>query len=179
MNTLTRSKSCRESQAGFLELVRRGKQVAVVIFMGLFAAMLFAPNVVAADPVRPLKLSCETVFAFNATGAIDLQGTCHYSHLGLTTVSAVQIAIPQPDGSLRIVNTALYTAANGDELYATFVGTGFLTATGVTFSGIETYTGGTGRFDNASGASTLAGSATFTAPTSGVGQFSGDGTLSY
>jgi hypothetical protein len=179
MKTTTRSESRREFQAGALDLQRRGKQAAVVILMGLFAVMLPASIVLAGNPVRPLVLSCETTFAFNATGAIDIQGTCHYSHLGLTTTSAVQIAIPQPDGSLNIVNTAVYTAANGDELFATFVGTGFFTATGVTFSGVETYTGGSGRFENASGASTLAGSATFTAATSGIGEFSGQGTLSY
>jgi hypothetical protein len=179
MKTTTRSEARREFQAGVLDLQRRAKQAAVVILMGLLAVMLPASNVRAGDPARPLALSCETVFAFNATGAIELRGTCHYSHLGLTTASAVQIAIPQPDGSLHIVNTAVYTAANGDALFATFVGTGFFTATGVTFSGVETYSGGTGRFENASGAAALAGSATFTAPTSGIGEFSGHGALSY
>ena len=51
--------------------------------------------------------------------------------------------------------SATYTAANGDQLYATFSGelngvTGAISAT-------VTYTGGTGRFANASGTATLSG----------------------
>ena len=179
MKTTTRDDSRRKFLAGAWELFRRGKQATRAILLGAFAVMLSASSALAGNPVRPLSLSCETTFAFNATGAIDLQGICHYSHLGLTTTSAVQIAIPQPNGSLHIVDTIVYTAANGDKLFATFVGTGFFTATGVSFSGVETYAGGTGRFEHASGASALAGSATFTAPTSGIGEFSGHGTLSY
>ncbi len=180
MNLSTGSKSSRNFHDNALEWVRRGKQGAAAVLISVFGAILPVSNVHAGNPVRPLQLSCVTTFAFNSTGAIDLQGTCHYSHLGLTNTTAVQIAIPQPDGSLHIVNTAVSIAANGDKLFSTFVGTGFFTsATGVTFSGVETYTGGTGRFENASGSSTLAGTATFTAPTSGVGQFSGHGTLSY
>lgn len=179
MKTTTQDDSHRAFHAGALELFSRGKQATRAIVLSAFVGMLSASSAFAGNPVRPLSLSCETTFAFNATGAIDLQGICHYSHLGLTTTSAVQIVIPQPDGSLHIVDTIVYTAANGDKLFATFVGTGFFTATGVSFSGRETYAGGTGRFQDASGSSILAGTATFTAQTSGIGEFSGHGTLSY
>ena len=56
---------------------------------------------------------------------------------------------------LRIDAWAVYTAANGDQLYATITGqldlqTGAITAT-------VTYVGGTGRFDDAGGSATLSG----------------------
>jgi hypothetical protein len=117
-------------------------------------------------PVRRSSLS-------RKPGAIDTEGTCHYSHLGLTTSAATQIIILQTD------NTLLITNRNGDKLFSTFVGTGVFTATGVSFSGTETYNGGTGRFADAAGSATLVGSAEFTSPSAGVGQFSVEGTRSY
>src|SRR5881396_523394 len=108
-----------------------------------------------AAPTRPLQVSCQTAFAFTQTGSIHVEGICHYSHLGLTSAVAEQIVIPQPDGTLHIVNTAVYTAANGDALFSTFVGTGVFTPSGVSFSGTETYHGGTGRFVGATGSAAL------------------------
>jgi hypothetical protein len=87
--------------------------------------------------------------------------------------------MPTPDGTLLIVNTAVYTAANGDKLFSTFLGSGVPTSTGVSFSGTETYDGGTGRFADATGSATLVGSAEFTSPSAGVGQYSVEGTISY
>jgi hypothetical protein len=156
----------------------------LVMSLGACAILLAVPVMNAtgkpAAPSRPLDGSCQTKFAFTQTGAIDIQGTCHYSHLGLTTSAATQMVIPQPDNTLLITNTAVYTAANGDKLFSTFAGTGVFTATGgVSFSGTETYYTGTGRFADATGSATLVGSAEFTSQATGVGQYSVEGTISY
>ena len=133
-----------------------------------------------AAPSRPLDGSCQTTFILTSPESIHIEGTCHYSHLGLTTSVAEQIIMQLPDGTLHIANTAVYTAANGDKLYSHFAGTGVFTATGgVSFSGTETYDGGMGRFADATGSTALAGTAQFTSPTAGVGQYSVEGTISY
>jgi len=144
------------------------------------SAAAYEASAASSNPSRPLDASCQTTFAFTPTGSIHLEGTCHYTHLGLTTVVAEQIAIPQPDGTLYLVNTAVYTAANGDELFGTFVGTAVFTPTvAVSFSGTEAYAGGTGRFADATGTAAPVGGAEFTSAIAGVGHFSGGGTISY
>jgi hypothetical protein len=98
-------------------------------------------------------------------GTTDFVGTGNATHLGRYAEVGSVTFLPSADPTaVPIVAWAIYTAANGDELYATFDGhlnalTGAITAT-------VTYEGGTGRFDDASG------SATF------LGQILPDGTLS-
>ena len=132
------------------------------------------------QPTRPMAISCDTVFAFTPTGSVHIEGLCQYTHLGRTTVVADQNVIPQPDGSLLITNLSVYTAANGDELYAAAVGTGNFTGpTSVAFTGVETYQGGTGRFAGATGSVPFSGGAEFDTLTTGTGHFAGSGVISY
>lgn len=102
---------------------------------------------------------------------------CELLHLGHTTVTAVETGTAMASGS-AVTGTAVFTAANGDQLVTTF--SGFATFPDqngiVTFSGTEAVTGGTGRFADASGS--------FTRTTRvnvflGTGQFELDGALSY
>jgi len=97
----------------------------------------------------------------------------------LTTVVAEQTVIPINATTLLITNTAIYTAANGDELHSSFAGAGTIGPSGVTFSGTETFSGGTGRFHGASGNMTDSGTATFTSAVAGIGQLAGDGSIVY
>jgi hypothetical protein len=108
---------------------------------------------------------------------------CILKHLGRTTAVAIQtnsLAGP-PIGNVAIVtavNESTYKAANGDLLYASFAGSGEIDlATGnVAFDGIETFSGGTGRFVSATGTAAIEGMASiFT----NVGFFNADGTLEY
>lgn len=165
-------------------------QPALVIALGLSVAPLYAPAVHAeASPTRPIASRCEVTASPTPTGAVHFEGTCHFRHLGKSGVEATQIVIPQPDGSLRITTTIVYTAANGDELFASFEGTGALIfppagpPIAVSFSGTETYAGGTGRFSAASGSASLSGNAVFTTPAGpagpALGQFEAAGTISY
>jgi hypothetical protein len=77
------------------------------------------------------------------------------------------VALRKPTGqsattvTLLIESTSVLTAANGDQLRASFIGSGLLdlTTREVTFIGVETYDGVTGRFVQATGSSNLQGDA--------------------
>ena len=90
---------------------------------------------------------------FTATGFV---GTGRALHLGTYTEEGTIQLFPTSDPTVFDASaTAIYTAANGDELHATFTGqlnfaTGVITAT-------VTYVGGTGRFAGATGSATLSG----------------------
>ncbi len=118
---------------------------------------------------RPAGGRCQTTFEFLAPEAeqppnvqrIRILLNCNLRHLGLTSGEATQTLTFTGPTTMNLVNSSTYTAANGDELYAEFIGTGTLdpVALSVTFEGTETYLGGTGRFEGATGSSALAGSA--------------------
>lgn len=127
---------------------------------------------------RPWKGECDVAAEFTSATTLTITGTCQLAHLGRTTVVANQTIEPGPNG-ITYTNTAVYTAANGDELRTTNVGIATPTATGLSLAGIETAVGGTGRFENASGTATLAGAVRFTGPSSTTGTYSLDGRLNY
>ena|SRR5438105_4219158 len=158
---------------------RRPNGGVLAIALCLCVSLLPMTDANAGDQSRPMGITCNTTFAFTGVGVIHLEGTCYLLHLGLTSVVATQIVIPQQDGTLLITTVIVYTAANGDELFSSFVGIGNFTPTGVSFSGTETYNSGTGRFGDASGSAALVGIAQFTSAAGGVGEFSGEGNISY
>ena len=137
---------------------------------------------------RPFSGACETRFEVLSQPnefplLLHIDSQCNFSHLGLTTGSTSQTVVPAgpPAGQtlpLLISNMTTYRAANGDQLNAMFVGGGLLDLlTGdVTFSGKETFNGGTGRFAGASGSDSLEGSASNATST---GEFTVRGTLTY
>ena len=86
----------------------------------------------------------------------DFVGSGLATHLGLYAEegSVAFTSTSNPD-VLQVTGTTAYFAANGDRLDAQVSGT-LNTATGV-ISATITYVGGTGRFDDASGQSSLAG----------------------
>jgi len=141
----------------------------------------------AADAERPHGGRCSTVVTpISPPGVfpqeLRIDSDCTLTHLGRTSGHSTQYVIPtRPPGAtipLLITNTAVYRAANGDELRMSFLGTGQLNpATGeVTFIGTETYQGGTGRFANANGGATAQGSASiFT----NIGSFAIEGRITY
>lgn len=143
-------------------------------------ALLPLHTTLAKDQGRGLNGACETEFVFTGPGTATVTGGCRYGHLGRTTCVAQQTVFPNLDGTLAIDNEGVCTAANGDELYTSFSGTGVPTEEGeIVFSGIETYAGGTGRFAEATGAASLSGSARFTSPSGGVGSFTLRGRIDY
>jgi hypothetical protein len=122
---------------------------------------------------RPWEGRCEGTGVFRSDFVtLDITGTCHLSHLGLTTIVGVETV----GAVLNAVHT--FTAANGDLLYTTTTGYAVLKPdfTGVNFFNTETVTGGTGRFANASGSATRNGSSNFS---DGSGTWEIVGTLTY
>ena len=143
------------------------------------------PSIVAnhsagADAARPAGGKCSTSFtpiSFEFPfSTIDITGECNLKHLGRTTLHAIQI-INVVTGDFT--NSTTYTAANGDVLNATIVGTSS-PPPDVVFQGTETYVGGTGRFEGATGSSEFEGTATVDLITgTGTGEFTSKGTITY
>lgn len=145
----------------------RARVVAVLV---AFSLSMIAPAAVGGPKgtERPLKGACDAKFAIVGfenvlppveTLAIDL--TCHLTHMGLTAGAAIQRVTLNDPPPFGIATTIVYVAANGDEMYGTFSGQGTPSPDGssIAFAGKTVYTGGTGRFANASGWSLDAGGA--------------------
>ena len=75
------------------------------------------------------------------------------THLGLFTRTETLVL---DLSNFTFTGKVVFTAANGDQLYANFVG-GFTSPT--TAAGVYTFSGGTGRFQNATGTAAFAASA--------------------
>ena len=110
------------------------------------------------------------------TGVITGKGTA--SHLGKVSVSAINCIFPTPPTFTFTEGQLKLTAANGDELRATFHGS--LTPTGTKdvymLQGPYKIMGGTGRFAGASGHGTLQGEENLATQ---EGTIEATGTISY
>ena len=131
---------------------------------------------------RPAGGSCSTTvtpagFEFPYL-TITIEGTCRLRHLGRASMHAIQI-IDVTTGLFS--NETAYVAANGDSLYTTFAGvpTSPPGALEITFTGTETFGGGTGRFAFASGSTSAQGSATLGPDQSGIGEYRMEGWITY
>jgi hypothetical protein len=132
---------------------------------------------------RDLRGRCATTFTFTSPPGpaqqLHIDGNCVHAPMGRLTASSEQLVVINPaDGSSTITNTTTYTAPNGDQIFATFVGTGDPPdATGtICFEGTETYAGGTGRFTGATGSADISGCASLATQT---GFFDARGTIRY
>jgi hypothetical protein len=137
-----------------------------------------------AGSVRPAGGSCDTDITVLPPLAgypanvlrLHIDYGCQLRHLGRTTASVEQIVVFTGPTTATASNTGTYTAANGDQLFASWTGTATINGPAITFSGPETIAGGTGRFTNASGSTWVEGTASFVTST---GQFTSVGTVSY
>jgi len=173
-----------------MNIIQRTLTSTVLLALSVFAGIApFAWSQSNGTAVsRPFSGACQTRFqVLTPPNTFPLQlhidSKCNFAHLGLTVGSSSQTVVPPgpPVGQtlpLLISNTTTYRAANGDLLFAVFVGGGLLDlVTGdVTFRGTETFSSGTGRFADASGTDSLEGSASGSAST---GEFTVRGTLTY
>jgi hypothetical protein len=108
------------------------------------------------------------------TSATDFVGEGTATHLGRYTEAGTVAFTPTDDPAvLHVAGSIVYTASNGDELHATF--SGQLNGQTGAVTGTVTYVGGTGRFDDSSGSSTLTGQVS----PSGALSVSVDGSISY
>ena len=81
-----------------------------------------------------------------------VSGTGIASHLGISTFEAISYVTVLPQPPFTVTGTRTITAANGDQIFTTFSGTSTPVVNGMNGADLhETITGGTGRFENASG----------------------------
>ena len=129
-----------------------------LISQRLFALMLVALGVLAlaAAPAQAAERPYVSRGTAQFVSPNDFVGVGTATHLGLyDEVGSAQFSPTADPTVLQVDAWSIYTAANGDQLYATFTGhlnglTGAITAT-------VTYEGGTGRFRDADGSATLSG----------------------
>ena len=89
------------------------------------------------------------------SGAASTTSSGRLAHLGRYTGQATVQFFPTSATTFGFAGTATFTAANGDKLFGTFSGSGAATsATTSTSTNTFTITGGTGRFNGASGSLT-------------------------
>lgn len=99
---------------------------------------------------------------------IEINGVCDLGPLGVFDVQTFQVIDDLGNDTATLSGSTIYADDFGNELFSDFSGTSSNTATGVTFGGTETYDGGIGDFENATGSADI----------SGIGTLSGQ-TLTY
>jgi hypothetical protein len=150
--------------------------VAPVAAPSLLASALRATNAAIPVVTRPAGGQCVTQIQVLPADfpilLLHITGVCTLQHLGRVTLDATQTVNLI---SLAIANDGTYTAANGDVLHAPFTGVATFNSDGsASFTGSEVYEGGTGRFSNASGSSSLSGTATIP-----NGEYTTSGSIAY
>jgi hypothetical protein len=134
----------------------------LLIITGLLALAAGAPSTAAANEGgtdRPVMGDSVGTVTFGL-GAFPLpasaSGTGHVSQLGNTTYSLDFTITPTGLTTFTVAGTQTLVAANGDQLFATFTGTGvadspFAVGQRSVTTSQFTVTGGTGRFADATG----------------------------
>jgi hypothetical protein len=146
------------------EQMMRCKHLLITCTVLLLALVLLAPGVAlgkARGTDRPLKGSFSQTSTLDiASGTATSEATGNFSHLGKTTL--VSSGSGTVSGStINFTGTSTTSAANGDQLFGTFIGTAQVSSpipvVGQVneFTFVLTITGGTGRFTDASGTLTI------------------------
>src|SRR5262249_17023622 len=95
--------------------------VSIVVLVGAAALLGAYPATAGADPTVPVPFKGRAEYTLTAVepdGTLRYIGTGHATHLGLFTADAS--LFPHGDGTFSV--TAVFTAANGDQLF--FIGGG-------------------------------------------------------
>jgi hypothetical protein len=150
----------------------------------LGAAALLAPATgsSSAEEPRPYKATCVGIPEDPLSPSVRVIGVCRATHLGREMFEAAHNVIPTgppADGVLPVAvvgGRATHVAANGDELRSEYAGTGSvnLLSGRIVFALVGRYTGGTGRFESASGTTRIAG-----VVEGGVAHFVEEGSIRY
>ena len=136
-----------------------------------------------AQEARPYKATCTAIPEDPLSSHVRATGSCQATHFGRDAFVAEHDVVPTgpPDasGMLPIAvagGRSTHVAANGDELYSAYTGTGRVNlVTGrIEFELEGHYTGGTGRFANASGATRIQG-----VVEGGVASYAEEGSITY
>ena len=133
----------------------------------LALVLLTAPAVATAATPTPFKSDFTAQASFAETPVpgvftVTTAGVGHASHLGKITLSTSEtLDFATSPGTLLVLDgQSVMVAANGDELYWAYEGTGSLPDEhgNSVLSGTFVITGGTGRFSDATGGGTFQGS---------------------
>ncbi len=141
----------------FGSTLKRGFSPTAVALAGLVLAFaVLGPSAAVAKqggtdrPVTTKEAGSNVIDLATGAFVIDVAGT--KSHLGKVTGHYTGVATPTGANTISLSGSSVEVAANGDRLYATLSGSATLDAA---FNGqgtvVNTFTGGTGRFENASG----------------------------
>jgi hypothetical protein len=136
-----------------------------------------------AQEMRPYKATCTAIPEDPLSPVVRATGSCQATPFGRDTFIAEHAVVPTgpPDASGLLPVAVLggrstHVAANGDELHSAYDGTGTVDlATGrIEFELEGHYTGGTGRFEGASGATRIVG-----VVENGVARYDEEGSITY
>jgi hypothetical protein len=107
---------------------------------------------------RPLKGSGSAIATADVstpTFEVTNEGSAKVTHLGKTTLSSDYTFTSGAGGTFTVAGTTEFVAANGDRLFTAFTGSGRATSATTSVARLHsTITGGTGRFEGASGSFT-------------------------
>ena len=123
--------------------------------LALFAATLLVPTVTMAGSAVPFKASIAiTELITGGSGACyftgEISGTGHATHLGHVTLVSHDCINPINQTEFSFSSTQLVlTAANGDQVFATYSGTFTIQGPVGAIAGGYQIVGGTGRFSHA------------------------------
>lgn len=88
---------------------------------------------------------------------VVINAFCNLGPLGDFDAQTFQIVDDNGNGTASLIASTIYTDDFGNELYSDFLGSSSDTNTGVTFGGTETYDGGFGDYENATGSADISG----------------------
>jgi hypothetical protein len=132
------------------------------------AAMLFSGTTIARSPV-PFKATIAVTELIHPVGAApcfligDITGQGHATDLGKLTlvsrdcINPIPTPTPEEQAFSFFSNQVVLTAANGDQVFATYTGVLIFEGAVGSINGGYLITGGTGRFSQATGAGTVRG----------------------
>jgi hypothetical protein len=132
-----------------------------------FSSLVFAVAALSAcrlpppPPAHPVDgTTTATAIINTATGTGTVDGTFRFTHLGNGTFHNDLTSFTVTGNTFTFTGTATFVVADdkaagdqaeGDKVFTTSAGTGTVTSTGSESTNVHTITGGTGRFDDASG----------------------------
>jgi hypothetical protein len=156
-------------------------KVLILSLLGLLTILSAFPTAFATHST-PFNGSGSGTFTDTSPTTVLITGTGYYDHLGFTQLRFPSTITGQATcGGFTATEQDTYTGASGDSVFQTVHDTICPTTTpnAFTLTGSFTVTGGTGRFDGASGSGTVQASITFTSATTGTFSGTQTGTISY
>jgi hypothetical protein len=136
------------------------RRLFALVGLTLLATIAISPaaaRAAAKGSDRPLTgTTTGTLTVSLPSGATTSSFTGNFSHLGATTGGDAATIVLTSPATFTYTGTDSLVAANGDKVFSTFTGSGaFTSATTIESTQVNTITGGTGRFADASGTFTV------------------------